>query len=267
MKSSQEKNKEPLITVVTVSFNSEKYIEETIKSVINQDYKNIEYIIVDGGSTDRTLDIIKKYEKYITKWVSEPDNGIYDAMNKGIDMANGELIGFLNSDDYYFPEAIKKITAKYKETNADVISGKLALINKGGEIKKITRKDFSKMTIYNFSINHPPTFVKSKLMKKYKFDINYKISADRKFLQFLFIENYLFASINYIVASFREGGVSSFEWPRMKEKIKIDRELLGRKKTIKKNYKQFLKYFLYKTIIKLIGQDRYIKTRKKLLNR
>ncbi|MFP4514864.1 MAG: glycosyltransferase family 2 protein [Parcubacteria group bacterium] len=222
MKNNQQKK--VLITIITVCLNSEKYIEETIKSVINQDYKNIEYIIVDGGSTDKTLDIIKKYEKYINKWISEPDKGIYDAMNKGIDMANGELIAFLNSDDYYFSNALKEISKKYKETKADVITGKLALINKKGHILKIINKDSSKMKSNNFSISHPSSFIKTKLMKKYKFDTNYTIAADYKFLFILFLKKYKFININYVIAAFREGGISSFWLKRKKEKIRINKE-------------------------------------------
>ena len=87
------------ITILTATFNSGKTLEQTISSVVNQDYKDIEYIIVDGASTDNTVDIIKKYEKYGIKWISEPDNGLYDALNKGFDMATGDYFQVLGSDD------------------------------------------------------------------------------------------------------------------------------------------------------------------------
>lgn len=89
------------ISIVTVSYNAAKTIEQTIKSVINQTYSNIEYIVIDGGSTDGTVDIIRKYEDRIAYWVSEPDGGIFDAMNKGIKVATGEVVGIINSDDWY----------------------------------------------------------------------------------------------------------------------------------------------------------------------
>ena len=97
----------PLVTIVTVCLNAVRTIEQTIQSVIRQTYKNIEYIIIDGGSNDGTLDIIKKYEQHITKYVSEPDEGLYDAMNKGISMAHGEYVLLLNADDSYVDDAVE----------------------------------------------------------------------------------------------------------------------------------------------------------------
>lgn len=105
-------NKEIWITVVTICYNSEKYIEETILSVINQSYKHFEYIIIDGGSTDGTADIIKQYESSVDYWISEKDNGIYDAMNKGIIMANGKWLNFMNSGDTFYDQNTLKIISK-----------------------------------------------------------------------------------------------------------------------------------------------------------
>ena len=103
----KNKNLNPLISIITVVKNNEKYLEETIQSIINQKFKNFEYIIIDGKSTDRTLEIIKKYNTEIDYWISEDDKGIYDAFNKGINIANGELIGFVNSDDVLTPNALE----------------------------------------------------------------------------------------------------------------------------------------------------------------
>lgn len=101
--------KNPLISIITVSLNSDKTIQRTIDSVKKQTYKNIEYIIIDGGSIDNTLEIIKKNSSNITKWISEKDNGIYDAFNKGLNIFSGDFIGFLNSDDYLYPNAIETL--------------------------------------------------------------------------------------------------------------------------------------------------------------
>ena len=117
----------PLISVITVSYNAVTTIEQTILSVINQTYSNIEYIIIDGGSTDGTVDIIRKYADRIAYWVSEPDKGIYDAMNKGTKKANGEYIAFLNSDDWYELDAVS-IIAQFADGKNDLYQVLLSYI-------------------------------------------------------------------------------------------------------------------------------------------
>ena len=113
-----------LISIITVVFNGEKYLEETIKSVINQTNKNFEYIIVDGGSTDRTLDIIKKYDQQIDYWISQEDKGIYDAFNKGLKLVSGDVIGIVNSDDTYNNECFEIVKNYFKKNdNLDFLFG------------------------------------------------------------------------------------------------------------------------------------------------
>ena len=107
------------ISIVTVTKNSENFLEECILSVFNQSYKNYEHIIIDGNSTDKTIDIIKKHKEKISYWITEKDNGLYDAMNKGIKKSTGDIIGILNSDDIFFPEALK-IVNKYFLLNNDL---------------------------------------------------------------------------------------------------------------------------------------------------
>lgn len=115
---------EPLVSIVTPSFNSEKFIRETINSVINQSYDNIEHIIVDGASTDETLDIIKEFEnKYSLKWISEPDNGMYDAIEKGFKMASGDIYSWLNSDDMYLPWAVDVAVNHLSQDGINWITG------------------------------------------------------------------------------------------------------------------------------------------------
>lgn len=167
----------PLVTVVTVVFNGEKTLEQTIQSVVNQTYVNVEYIIIDGASTDGTLDIIKKYENKIDYWQSEPDKGIYDAMNKGIDFAKGEWINFMNSgDEFYEKSTIEKIAKNLLNFNIDVIYGNV--ITKwawGKELSYPLKKD----KIMPFC--HQSCFTKSYLLKDLHFDTKYKICADRNF--------------------------------------------------------------------------------------
>ena len=122
--SKKRKIKKPTFSIITVVLNNQKFLETTIKSVLNQSFKNYEYIIIDGGSNDRTMDIIKKYENKIDYWVSEKDKGLYDAFNKGMMLASGEFIGIINSDDVYTKNSLKIISnyiSKYK--NIDFIFG------------------------------------------------------------------------------------------------------------------------------------------------
>ena len=123
-------NKNFKISIITVTKNSEKFLEENINSLKNQSYKNFEHIIIDGKSTDKTLEIIKKHEDKIDYWVSELDNGLYDAMNKGIEVSTGDIIGILNSDDIYFSDALKFVNRYFSEQeNLDFYLAQLKNIN------------------------------------------------------------------------------------------------------------------------------------------
>jgi glycosyltransferase involved in cell wall biosynthesis len=127
------------ISLVTPTFNSEKYLEETILSVINQNYPNLEYFIIDGGSTDGTIEIIKKYEKHISFWISEPDNGMYHAIQKGFDKSTGDLMAWLNSDDKYQPNALKMISQVFSDLdNIEWLIGMPAFYNKDGLCVKVS---------------------------------------------------------------------------------------------------------------------------------
>ena len=123
----------PKISIVTPSFNQGQYIEETILSVINQNYPDLEYIIIDGGSTDNTVEIIKKYEKHISYWVSEPDRGQSHAISKGLEKCTGDVFNWLNSDDYYEPKALFKVGEAFIGPDADVLTGKERRISERGE--------------------------------------------------------------------------------------------------------------------------------------
>ena len=135
----KSENKKPLVSIVTPVYNGEKYLEETIQSIINQTYDNIEYIIIDGGSTDKTLDIIKKYEDKIAYWVSEPDKGMYDGINKGFKLANGKIFAWLNADDKYYHSAVEivvKIFNKYPK-NIEWVAGIPTIYDKDGLIVRV----------------------------------------------------------------------------------------------------------------------------------
>lgn len=151
------------ISIITVCYNSASTIEKTIKSVASQTYKNIEYIIVDGNSKDNTIDIIKKHENNITKWISEPDKGLYDAMNKGLALATGDLIGILNSDDtFYSVNVIEEIAKFHENNNIDASVGNIIQHKEDGKVVRIYSSKFwspEKLRI-GFMPPHPSIFLK-----------------------------------------------------------------------------------------------------------
>lgn len=172
------------VSIITVCFDSAKTIEDTIRSVLSQDYKDIEYIIVDGSSTDTTLDILTRYQGRISRFISEPDQGMYDAMNKGLKLATGDLIGFLNSDDFYANEnVIGRIVEAMKVNNVDCCYGDLEYVSKNDPGKTVRRWKSQPYKGGLFEKGwhppHPTFFAKRHIFDKYgHFDPNYKISAD-----------------------------------------------------------------------------------------
>lgn len=170
----------PKISIITIVFNNVKDIEYTIQSVIRQSYSNIEYIIIDGASTDGTLDVVNKYRNEITKVVSEKDNGIYDAMNKGLKAATGDYVLFLNSGDALFSnDTVQNIVEK--GNNADIIYGETKLVDENREIigdrrHKTPEKFDWKSFQYGMNICHQAIYVKRSITQPY--DLNYQLSAD-----------------------------------------------------------------------------------------
>lgn len=172
----------PKITVITVAFNAIKAIERTIKSVLSQHYDNLEYIIIDGASTDGTLEIINSYRTEILKLISEKDHGIYDAMNKGIMLASGDLICLLNADDYFADNAINTVAQIYKQTTMpEAIYYSDAYINYEEVEKVVLRKANLDLTV-GMRINHQAMFVCRSVYRKYGlYDLSYRFSADYDF--------------------------------------------------------------------------------------
>jgi glycosyltransferase involved in cell wall biosynthesis len=197
----------PLVSVITVVKNGERYLEETIQSIISQTYSNIEYIIIDGGSTDNTLDVIQKYKNKIDYWVSENDKGIYDGMNKGVDLAKGEWIIFINTGDKFFENNIVDKFFLRKKYEVDFIYGdckivynpKFSRIQQAGEIKNLWK---------GMIFSHQSLFTRCEVFKKYKFNINNKIGADFEFLFTCYINNYKFCNGHIPIATVLAGGLS-----------------------------------------------------------
>ena len=200
-------NNQPLISIITVAYNAASTIEKTILSVINQTYSNIEYIIIDGSSNDSTIEIVKKYEGKITSWISEPDKGIYDAMNKGINKATGEWINFMNSGDTFFCNTTIEDIFKRADIKSDIIYGNTNLqLSIGEYIQKgeiVTDNKYMPFV-------HQASFSRTSLMKKYGFDTKYKICADRNFFYTAYKNKAIFEYVDVNVSNYEaEEGVSS----------------------------------------------------------
>jgi len=232
----------PLITVITVVYNGAKYLEETILSVINQTYPNVEYIIIDGGSTDDTPDIIKKYEDYIDYWVSEKDKGIYDAMNKGIDLANGEWINFMNAGDKFSNYSTIINTYLNINMNFDVIYSDVEIdFGKFTVVKKpltLERMDLG------MTFHHQSCFVKTHLMKQYKFDTTYKLVADYNFLYTLYQSGNVFYYFNKPISKVIPDGDSD------KQRLKVLKEYYRIQSSKNKFFSSI--YFVYRYLSELV---------------
>lgn len=201
------------ISIITVSLNSVNTIEDCIKSVVNQSYKNIEYIIIDGASTDGTLDIIKKYENKISFWISEKDYGIYDAMNKGIKIAIGEVVGLLNSDDIYADNfVIEDIVEFITKKNVDSCYGNLTYVDRKNTNKIIRFWKAGKFIKSKFKIGwmppHPTFFVKNQIYERYgSFDLKFHMGADYELmLRLLYKHNISTVYIPKVLVKMRTGG-------------------------------------------------------------
>ena len=204
------------ISIITVSFNSVITIRDTIESIISQDYNNIEYIIIDAGSNDGTIDVIKEYEEHISYFSSEYDNGIYEGMNKGIAAAKGDVIGIINSDDFY-PNSfvISNVVKTFEKKRCDAVYGDLVYV-KFFDINKIVRYwqagEYTVKKIKNgWMLPHPTFFVKKYLYDKYGYyNTDLKTAADYEMiLKLLYRYNVKTIYIPMILVTMRIGGASN----------------------------------------------------------
>jgi glycosyltransferase involved in cell wall biosynthesis len=210
-KSNSHKNytKKYLLSVITVTFNAGKYLEETILSIVNQTFRDIEFIIIDGGSTDETIDIIKKYESKISYWTSEDDEGVFDAMNKGIDIASGKWINFMNAGDCFFEhDTLAKVASLLEKSNVEIVYGNTVI--KYDESYKKT-KILSPDLKFDFGLPfcHQSVFVRSDLYKSAKFNTEYQIYSDYDFFLNCFKKKCAFSFVSEIIAIYNCGGLSS----------------------------------------------------------
>ena len=200
------------ISIITVSYNSDETIETTFQSVANQSYDNIEYIVVDGGSKDGTLDLIEKYAFTISKWVSEPDKGLYDAMNKGIEMATGDVIGLINSDDLFCDnEAIKKVVEVFNsDVNLDSVYADLYYVSQFNTNNIVRKWVTSKQRKFKYGWHpaHPTFYIKKKVYEQYGlFNLNFKLAADFE-IMIRFLEKYKITTkyLKHFLVKMRLGG-------------------------------------------------------------
>ena len=206
----------PKVSIITVCFNSAKTIRDTIESVLSQDYPDIEYIVIDGGSNDQTIAIIKEYADRIAVIISESDRGIYDAMNKGIALATGDIVGMLNSDDVYINQhAVSDLMKEMHVSKADSVFADLVIVDPLDLGKVMRYYDSSYFTPNKFRFGwmpaHPTFFVKKYLYDKVgPYSLKYKISADYEMLiRLLWVEKASYAYLKRPMVRMRHGGAST----------------------------------------------------------
>jgi glycosyltransferase involved in cell wall biosynthesis len=204
------------ISIITVALNSRTHIEGCIQSVLNQTYKDIEYIVVDGGSTDGTREIIRKYEDKIAHWISEPDKGMYDAMNKGIELATGDVVGFLNSDDIYVDrDVLGKVLREFEREDVDSVYADLVYIaqkNPDKIVRYYRAHNFNpRMFAYGWMPPHPTFFVKRNCYERFGlFRTDYTIAADYELLaRFIGKHTITYQYLPEIIVKMRTGGRST----------------------------------------------------------
>lgn len=269
--------KESLISIITPVYNQVDYIEQTILSVINQGYNNLEYIIVDGGSTDGTLAIIKKYEKQITKWVSEPDNGMYDALNKGFEISKGDIMGWINSDDILLPNSLNSLNNIFNNlNNVHWIQGVNSFIDLKGEVIKIKYpSQFSKIKFlygeYKW-IQQESTFWTRNLWEKSGAHINtnFKLAGDFE-LWFRFFQIEKIYSVNILLGAWRKrkGQLSESQIENYlleAENCLSNYSLSKKEKTILIKIKKYDFYIKLLKKLKIFNYNLVIKRRKHIMD-
>ena len=243
------------ISIITVTYNSAATLRDTIESVLLQDYDNLEYIVVDGGSRDDTVDIIRANESRFggrMRWISEPDKGLYDAMNKGIMMATGDVVAVLNSDDFYHRgDVISRVAAAFDDANVEAVYGDLVFVSPDN-LNKLTRYYSSKafrpsLFRFGFMPAHPTFFAYKRLFEQFGYyDTSFGIAADFELLvRFMYIRKIRTRYLPFVFMKMRSGGIST----TMRNKLKMNREIIRacRKNGISTNWF----FIIYKYIFKI----------------
>ncbi|MCK0130238.1 glycosyltransferase [Flavobacteriaceae bacterium F08102] len=240
-----------LVSIITVTFNSEETLHDTITSVLEQDYDELEYIIVDGGSRDQTIEIIKFYEKEFKlknipfSWISEPDEGIYDAYNKGITLAHGELIGILNSDDWYNTNAISELVRVNQNHTFSIVSGERNKVtfNKKHYGIHLNKRDIARYIHRTMPLNFPATLIHKNVYRQIgKYDLTYRLSADYDLIFRAYKAGVTFLFSDKTLVNMRNSGATG-QLKNLSITAKEDYHIR------KKNKVKFARIFYYKRLI------------------
>lgn len=204
-------------SIITINYNNGHGLQQTIDSVLGQVYRDFEYIVIDGGSTDSSVEILKKYDDKIHFWVSEPDNGIYHAMNKGVAHAHGEYCIFMNSGDCFYNQTVlERVNAA--DPTEDVVVGKVAIDLQDHIISPPPKGNLTMYHLYSGSIPHQGSFIKTDLLRQFPYDENLKISSDWKFfVQILILNNGSIRYLDEFVARYDTDGLSSNNPKKMRQ--------------------------------------------------
>lgn len=252
--------KSPLISIITIALNAEIYLEQTIQSVLNQTYKNIEYIIVDGGSTDGTLGVIEKYKNAIDHIISEKDEGIADAMNKGVSLASGDYIIFLHADDYFHHDTCLEESIKFLEVTTDILACRIQF---GKDQKIITPTGFNFWTNFK-GMPHQGILCRRSLIESlHGFDTQFKICMDYDLLLRAYQNGARLKKAPVVLSVMRDTGISSLrDWKNLRFRFAEE------KRVHEKNCRSLLMGVLYKiywllylpyrrlSYVTILGKDR-----------
>ena len=191
-------------SIITINYNNKDGLKKTIESVINQSCKDFEYIIIDGGSTDGSVDVIRQYADRINYWISEPDKGVYNAMNKGVAQAHGEYLNFMNSGDWFYNNDVLKDV--FPHLDSDIVTGQAFYENK---IHGFFKQNITMLDFFKGSLEHQATFIRKNLFSNKLYDESFKIISDWKFfVETLIYDHASFHSINVLVCNFDTTGIS-----------------------------------------------------------
>lgn len=218
------------ISVITVCFNSALTIERCLQSVASQDLPNVQHIVIDGASTDTTLDILKSYRAHLSHFVSEPDNGIYDAMNKGLDLASGDIVCFLNADDQYADKSVlSRIAQQMKDHQLDALLGDVAFFHEKDPTRMIRRYRSDRFTperlAWGWMPSHPGLFLKREIVEKVgRFKTDYRIAGDYEYVVRAFYgQNLHYEHMPRVLVHMQTGGASSQNW---RARVLLNQEVL-----------------------------------------